>query len=66
MTNGDVLAAGARPEAYSERICFFLSSPDCGQKVSEKNLHSVRTMDQSGAILLTENDWQPARLPYNV
>jgi hypothetical protein len=23
-------------------------------------------MDQSGAILLTENDWQPAQLPKNL
>jgi hypothetical protein len=66
MTNGDVLAAGARPEAYSERIMFFPLLSRCGQKVSEKIWHSVRTMDQSGVILLTENDWQPARLPYNV
>ena len=64
MTNGDVLAAGARPEAYSERIMFL--SLLSRLRVSEKIWHSVRTMDQSGAILLTENDWQPARLPYNV
>ena len=64
MTNGDVLAAGARPEPYSERIMFL--SLFSRLRVSEKILHSVRTMDQSGAILLTENDWQPARLPYNV
>ena len=66
MTNGDVLAAGARPEAYSERIMFLSLLSRLRAKSFRKNLHSVRTMDQSGAILLTENDWQPARLPYNV
>jgi len=37
MTNGDVLAAGARPEAYSERIMFF-SSPlqIAGKKFQKK------------------------------
>jgi hypothetical protein len=35
-------------------------------KKFQKILDSVRTMDQRGAILPAENDWQPARLPYNV
>ena len=35
-------------------------------KKFQEILRSDRRMDQSGAILLAENDWQPARLPYNV
>jgi hypothetical protein len=66
MTNGDLHAAGARPEAYSERVMFLPLLSRLRAKSFRKILHSVRTMDQSGAILLTENDWQPARLPYNV
>jgi hypothetical protein len=38
MTNGDVLAAGARPEAYSERIMFLLLLSRLRAKVSEKKL----------------------------
>jgi hypothetical protein len=37
-----------------------------GAKKFQEILDSVRTMDQRGAILPAENDWQPARLLYNV
>jgi hypothetical protein len=37
MTNGNVLAAGARPEAYSERIMFLSLLPRLRAKSFRKN-----------------------------